>query len=102
MLTVFIGYDERQRVSYTALQQSIFETASRPVAVSPLILDNLPITRRGLTPFTYSRFLVPWLTDYRGAAIFMDADMLLRSDISTLLDDITDDKAVSVVGRPEQ
>jgi len=102
MLTVFIGYDERQRVSYTALQQSIFETASRPVAVSPLILDNLPITRRGLTPFTYSRFLVPWLTDYRGAAIFMDADMLLRSDITTLLDDITDDKAVSVVRSLEQ
>ena len=32
---VFIGYDERQAVSYTALQQSILETASQPVSVTP-------------------------------------------------------------------
>lgn len=64
MLTVFIGYDERQRISYTALQQSIFETATQPVAVSPLILENLPITRRGLTPIYLLAFSCPlavWL-----------------------------------------
>ena len=97
MLTVFIGYDERQRISYTALQQSIFETATQPVAVSPLILENLPITRRGLTPFTYSRFLVPWLCGFKGSAIFMDADMLLVSDITELVGQVSADTAVSVV-----
>ncbi len=97
MLRVFIGYDERQRISYTTLQQSIFETTTRPVAVSPLILRTLPITRRGLTPFTFSRFLVPWLCDFQGPAIFMDADMLLASDITELEDLISDDIAVSVV-----
>lgn len=102
MLKVFIGYDDRQKVSYTALQQSIFETASQPVAVSPLILHTLPITRRGLTPFTFSRFLVPWLCDYQGAAIFMDADMLLVSDICELMESIREDVAVSVVTSLEQ
>ena len=97
MLKVFIGYDDRQRVSYTTLQQSIFETTTRPVAVSPLILRTLPITRRGLTPFTFSRFLVPWLCNFQGTAIFMDADMLLVTDISELEEQITEDIGVSVV-----
>jgi hypothetical protein len=96
-LKIFVGFDERQRVSFTTLATSIFETASRPVSVSPLVLNTLPITRRGLTPFTFSRFLVPWLCDFQGPAIFMDADMLLASDITELEDLISDDVAVSVV-----
>jgi hypothetical protein len=102
MLKVFIGYDDRQVLSFTTLVQSIYETASRPVAVSPLILETLPITRRGLTPFTFSRFLVPWLCDFTGTAIFMDADMLLVSDICELQENIQDDIAVSVVRSLEQ
>lgn len=97
MLRIFVGFDERQRVSFTTLATSIFETASRPVTVSPLVLRTLPITRRGLTPFTFSRFLVPWLCNYEGAAVFMDADMLLASDITELEMQISEEVAVSVV-----
>lgn len=102
MLRVFVGFDERQRVSFTTLATSIFETASKPVLVSPLVLRTLPITRRGLTPFTFSRFLVPWLCDFQGAAIFMDADMLLASDITELEQQIADETAVSVVRSLDQ
>jgi hypothetical protein len=42
--------------------------------------------RAGLTPFTYSRFLVPYLCDYKGWALFIDVDMLVRTDISELWD----------------
>jgi len=94
---VFIGYDERQAVSYTALQHSILETASLPVSVTPLILSTLPITRRGLTPFTFSRFLVPWLCNYQGHALFLDADMFLVSDICEMTQYFNDDHAISVV-----
>lgn len=94
---VFVGYDERQAVSYTTLQQSILETASQPVSVTPLILKTLPITRRGLTPFTFSRFLVPWLCNYEGHALFMDADMFLVSDICEMARYFNDDHAISVV-----
>jgi len=97
MLKIFIGYDDRQILAFTALVQSIYETATRPVAVSPLILPTLPITRRGLTPFTFSRFLVPWLCNFEGQAIFMDADMLLVSDICELETEVGDEFAVSVV-----
>lgn len=97
MLRVFIGFDERQRVSFTTLAASIYETSSTPVSITPLILRTLPIKRRGLTPFTFSRFLVPWLCDYEGIAVFMDADMLLVSDINELVNDLDLECAVSVV-----
>ena len=94
---IFIGYDERQAVSYTTLQHSILETASGPVSVTPLILSTLPITRRGLTPFTFSRFLVPWLCNYQGHALFLDADMFLVSDIYEMTQYFNDEHAISVV-----
>lgn len=96
MLRVFIGYDDRQPVAYTVLQHSILRRASRPVAITPLVIGQLPIRRSGLTPFSYSRFLVPWLCDFEGVALFLDADMLVLADIAELFAMI-DDNAVLVV-----
>lgn len=84
LLRVFIGFDPRQAISYNVLQYSIVTQSSRPVQISPLIIEQLPIARRGLTPFTYSRYLIPWLCNYQGWALFMDADMLLNDDIAKL------------------
>lgn len=85
-LRIFIGYDDRQTISYTVLQNSIMRRASKPVAITPLVLETLPITRRGLTPFTYSRFLVPYLCGYEGVGLFIDADMLVVDDIAKMFD----------------
>lgn len=63
---------------------SIEGRSSQPVAITPLLLDQLPIKRRGLTDFTYSRYLVPHLMGYQGTALFMDADMLVDADIAEL------------------
>lgn len=84
MLRVFIGYDPRQPVSFTALSQSIIANTSKPVSITPLILETLPIERQGLTPFTFSRFLVPWLCGYKGWALFLDIDMVVQGDLSEL------------------
>jgi lipopolysaccharide biosynthesis glycosyltransferase len=48
------------------------------------MLDKLPMERRGLTQFTYSRFLVPYLCNFEGVAIFMDADVVVKADIAEL------------------
>ena len=88
MYKIFIGYDERQTVAYNVLQYSILQHATRPVQISPLKLSTLPITVTGLTPFTYSRFLVPYLCGYKGWAVYLDCDMLLQSDITSLFDHI--------------
>lgn len=96
-LRVFIGYEPRQPVAYNVLQYSIVRNSSVPVAITPLILSQLPITRQGLTQFTFSRFLVPYLCGYQGRAVFMDADMLVTGDIAKLFDAIDPGCAVSVV-----
>ena len=82
MVRVFIGVDTRQPLGYTVCQSSIVRNSSVPVAVTPLLLDQLPITRRGLTDFTFTRFLVPWLCEYDGLALFLDADIIVRCDIA--------------------
>lgn len=83
-LRIFIGYDPRQPVAYNVLQYSILANASVPVAITPLVLRTLPLKRAGLTEFTYSRYLVPFLCDYKGVALFLDADMVVEADIAEL------------------
>lgn len=96
MLRVFIGVDHRQPIAYHVLSHSILTRSSQPVAITPLWLPSMPIKRRGLTEFTFSRFLVPHLCGYEGRALFLDADMLVAADIAGLFD-AAPDNAVSVV-----
>ena len=83
-LRVFIGYDPRQPVAFQTLAHSIWDQASGPVSITRLQLNQLPIERRGLTEFTYSRFLVPHLCGYEGVGLFVDSDFICRSDVSEL------------------
>lgn len=84
MNPVFIGWDPRQPISYTVLQTSIVSRTDKPVAITPLIINQLPLKRTGLTPFTFSRFLVPHLCRYEGLALFLDADILVLDDIDEM------------------
>lgn len=86
VLNVFIGFDPRQAISYNVLQSSIIKRSSKPVAINPLVIEQLPITRQGLTPFTYTRFLVPYISGYKGWSLFLDADILLVDDIAKLFE----------------
>jgi hypothetical protein len=97
-LRIFIGYDHRQAVSYNVLQFSIFRRCSKPVAITPLFLPTLPMTRTGLTPFTFSRFLVPWLSGFQGWGMFLDIDYLCRADIAQLFA-LTDDRYAVMVSK---
>ncbi len=99
---IFIGYDHRQPIAHMVLESSIITRAQAPVAVTPLLLHQLPIERTGLTPFTFTRFLVPWLMEYQGWALFLDADMLVLEDINQLFDMKDESKAVMVVKNKER
>jgi hypothetical protein len=83
-LRVFIGYDPRQPLAYTVCQHSILRHATGRVQIEPLILAHMPITRRGLTEFTYSRWLVPRLCNYIGDALFIDPDTVVRGDLTEI------------------
>ena len=85
MLKIFIGYDPRQAVSYNVCQHSLLLRTTKPISIIPLIIETLPINRQGLTPFTWSRFLVPYLSDFKGISVFLDSDIILQADINELI-----------------
>ena len=107
-IRVFVGYDEKHPIGYLSLVQSIVEHSSVPVAITPLYLSTIKRDFKRarepgqLTDFSYSRFIVPYLCNYKGWAIFMDGnDMMLREDIAKLWALRDDLYAVMVVKHPE-
>ena len=100
-LRIFIGYDHRQPIALNVLQFSIFRRSSKAVAITPIVLPTLPMKRTGLTPFTYSRFLVPWLCDYQGWALFLDIDFLALGDVAQLFA-LADDRYAAMVSKNEK
>jgi lipopolysaccharide biosynthesis glycosyltransferase len=87
-IPIFVGYDPREAVAYHTCANSIIRHASKPVAIIPLALnlfeDYTETHTDGSNQFIYSRFLVPHLMGYTGHAIFIDGDMIVRSDIVEL------------------
>ena len=102
MLDIYIGYDPKETVAYHVACHSILEKASQPVRIIPLNLRNLgPLMTRERhalqsTEFAFSRFLVPHLANHSGWALFMDCDMLVRTDIAALFA-LTDDRYAVMV-----
>jgi lipopolysaccharide biosynthesis glycosyltransferase len=101
MINIFIGYDHREAIAYHVCANSIIRQSSKPISLIPLALRNLQDYEEkhtdGSNQFIYSRFLVPHLMEYKGWAIFMDGDMLVRDDIVKLWEMRDDTKAVQVV-----
>jgi hypothetical protein len=81
-LRIFVGHDPRETVAYHVFCHSVLERASVPVSFTPVRGSR----RDGSNDFVYSRFLVPWMCDFRGRAVFADGDMLCRWDIAELFD----------------
>lgn len=102
MIRVFIGFDPRETVAYHVCSQSILSRSSSPLAITPIYLENIkkifdrPREQQS-TDFAFSRFLVPYLSGYKGFSIFMDCDMLVRCDITELLQYASTDHDVCVV-----
>jgi len=105
VIKIFIGYDPVESVAWHTMAASIYRHSTRPVAIVPINLRNLEgIHNRAREPkqsneFSISRFLVPYLCNYEGHAIFFDCDMMLRTDIAEILQVIETkpNKAVYVV-----
>lgn len=92
MNTVFIGFDPVEEVAYHVLCASIIKHASKPIAIVPVDRRRLeavhkrPIDPKQTNSFTYTRFLVPYLSNYEGWSLFMDCDMIVRGDIHELFE----------------
>jgi hypothetical protein len=103
MLNIMIGFDQRESVAFHTLVHSILSHSSKPVSITPICLANLNgIYKREPDPkqsseFSFSRFLTPYLSNYEGWSLFLDCDMLIRTDINELFDLLDPEKAVMVI-----
>lgn len=89
-IPVFVGYDPREAIAYHTCVNSIIRNSSQPVAIVPVALNLFKEYSEthtdGSNHFIYTRFLVPYLMEYQGWAIFIDGDMIVRGDIAELWD----------------
>jgi hypothetical protein len=101
-MKIFIGYDSKEHSAYEVCRWSMRQY-SDDLDIVPLIKNQLPDVGKtdGSTEFTYTRFLVPYLTNYQGWALFCDCDFLWQCSPTELLSYINDDFAVLVVQHPE-
>lgn len=118
-LSVFIGNDRRFPLAYRVCSSSLVNHSSIPLNIESL--DEEDLRHRGLytrnwyrkslkgsrydkidnkpfsTDFAFTRWLVPYLNNYIGWAIFCDSDFLWRADIAKLVDYKSKDYAALVV-----
>lgn len=89
-IKVYVATTEAQMLSVNVLEYSIKKHASMSVEVIPMHLSDiempLPKDEKNWprTPFSFQRFLIPQLQQYKGRAIYLDSDMQLFKDIKIL------------------
>jgi lipopolysaccharide biosynthesis glycosyltransferase len=102
---IFIGWDSREPIAADVCEYSIQKNSTMPVDIQMLKQELLreqmlyarPRDTQGSTEFTFTRFLVPRLMDYKGWAVFCDCDFLWLGDIKDLIDQADDQYAVMLV-----
>ena len=105
MINIFIGYDSTQELSFDICKFSIKKHCSKKVKFFPLMkkfLINSDLYYRkddqdASTEFAFTRFLVPYLCNYQGWALFCDSDFLWTCDINELFKDLDPNTAVKCV-----
>lgn len=90
MIRIFLGYDQRETIAYHVACHSIHTRSSKPVEIAPVMIPQLgglfqrEKTNLQSTEFSFSRFLVPYLSGYEGWSIFADCDIVCLEDIANL------------------
>lgn len=105
MMPVFVGYDEREAAAINTCVSSIIRRASRPVSITYLAKNQINFTnpkklKEGYpqsNAFIFSRFLIPYLQNFNGWALFIDGDMILLDDVTNILNHTDSKYAVMVV-----
>ena len=103
-MKIFVGYDTREDIAYQVCEYSIYKH-STSAEVIPLNQNNLRQDKwywRGedklaSTEFTFTRFLVPALANYKGWALFCDSDIVFLKDVKELFEQADDKYAVMCV-----
>lgn len=105
MSKIYIGYDEREKLAFDVCNFSITSRSRvETVCLKSQDIDSYSrnLGERQSTDFTFSRFWVPYLDNYKGFSIFVDCDFIFLDDIEKLLEIAKEDtsKAVWVCKHP--
>ena len=102
-MKIYIGFDSTCKIASDVCEYSL-RRHSDNLDIGLLELNELKNDKlywreykNQSTEFTYTRFLVPYLQDYKGWAMFCDNDFLFLDDVKKLMSLRRSDKAVMVV-----
>lgn len=104
-MKIFVGYDAREKDAYDTFVYSLRKNSDKELDITALDLTELKQRglywrgkdRLGSTEFTFSRFLVPYLSGYQGWSVFFDCDMISTSDVTEIMQYADESKAVMCV-----
>ena len=96
---IYIGYDSKEPIASDVCEFSINKNSSDSFNINHIKLNEVKkkniywreTDKLGSTEFTFTRFLVPYLQNYNGWALFCDSDFLWFDDVNKLFS-IADDK----------
>ena len=101
MNKVYVGFDSTnygQQLAFDVCKKSI-EKFNKDIEVIKVVRQDLidkklfwREDKTGVTEFTYTRFLVPYLNNYQGWALFCDSDFLWTCDINEVFEKYVNDK----------
>jgi lipopolysaccharide biosynthesis glycosyltransferase len=101
MKKIFIGWDTREDIAYQVAEHSI-KRRSQEVDIVPLVQQDLrtvglytrPVDPLSSTEFTFTRFLIPEIMNFKGWALFLDCDIIFLEDVQQLFDQVDDKYAI--------
>ena len=103
MINIYIGWDSKEPEAYDVCKYSIEKRSSVPVNIQPLKIKKFREDKIywrpddiGSTEFTITRFLVPYLNEFKGWGMFVDCDFLFLDDVAKLFENFDESKAVMV------
>ena len=99
-IRIFCGGDRSQQLPFQVFAHSVARHTQRRVEVRTIdnALSPIPDDPRHqpYTEFSFARFAIPALCDYRGRAVYMDSDMLVSADIGELWDTDMEGAAIAI------
>ena len=91
-LNMFIGYDSREKIASQVCKFSLQKNTDIPIKINFLKINELKkkklykrqIDPKSSTEFTFTRFLVPHLSKFKGWSIFCDCDFLWLGNLKEI------------------
>ena len=103
-MKIYVGHDSREDIAYQVCEHSI-KRRDPSAEVIPLKQKQMrdqglytrPVDKLASTEFTFTRFFVPYLNDFKGWAVFCDCDFLWKIPSHELIKFCDTSKAVVCV-----